>query len=45
MAKKNEQYDSHVQNMIKVGSPRKSKKKKGNAPSKTSRSGNGTKLR
>ena len=38
MAKKNEQYDSHVQNMIKVGSPRKSKKK-------TSRSGNGTKLR
>ena len=24
MAKKNEQYDSHVQNMIKVGSPRKS---------------------
>ena len=29
MAKKNEQYDSHVQNMIKVGSPRKSKKKKG----------------
>ena len=29
MAKKTVQHSSHVGNMIKVGSPRKSKKKKG----------------
>jgi len=43
MAKK--QHDSVVQSRIKVGSPRTSKKTKGNAPSRTSRSGNGKKIR
>ena len=45
MAKNSAQYSKHVNNMIKVGSPRTSKKKKGNAPSKTSKSGNGRKIR
>ena len=43
MAKKG--YDPSVQNRIKVGSPRRSKKKKGNAPSRTARCGSGKKLR
>jgi len=30
MAKKDATYDTHVNNMIKVGSPRRQKKKKGN---------------
>ena len=30
---------------LKPGKPRRSKKKKGNAPSRTSRSGNGKKIR
>ena len=45
MAKKTEQFDAHVQNMIKVGSPRKSKKKRGNAPARTSKTGNGKRIR
>ena len=43
MAKKS--YDPAVQNRIKVGSPRRSKAKRGNAPAKTSRSGNGSRVR
>ena len=43
MAKKG--YDPSVANRIKIGSPRKSKKKKGNAPSRTSRTGNGKRIR
>ena len=45
MAKKNAQYSSHVHQMKKQGKPRSPKKKKGNAPSRTSRSGNGTRIR
>ena len=45
MAKNSAQYSSHVTNMIKIGSPRKSKKKKGNAPARTSKRGNGKKIR
>ena len=45
MAKQTAQYSKHVNNIVKVGSPRKSKKKKGNAPAKTSKSGNGRKIR
>ena len=44
MAKKHG-YDSAVQNRIKVGSPRRPKRKKGNAPARTSRCGNGRKIR
>ena len=43
MAKKS--YDPAVQNRIKVGSPRSSKKKKGNSPARTARSGSGKKIR
>jgi hypothetical protein len=45
MAKNSSQHSKHVNNMIKVGSPRPSKKKKGNAPGKTSRKGNGKRVR
>ena len=45
MAKKTEQFDAHVQNMIKVGSPRKAKKKKGNAPARTAKTGSGKRIR
>ena len=45
MAAKTSAQSKHVNNMMKVGSPRKSKKKKGNAPSRTSRSGSGRKIR
>ncbi|WP_290941736.1 hypothetical protein [Hyphomonas sp.] len=45
MAKKTAQHSKHVTNMIKVGSPRPFKKKKGNAPAKTARNGNGKKIR
>ncbi len=38
-------YDPSVQNRIKVGSPRKSKKSKGNPPARTSKRGNGKKIR
>ena len=43
MAKKG--YDPSVQNRIKVGSPRRSKNKKGNTPSRTSKRGNGKRIR
>jgi hypothetical protein len=42
---KNSAQSKHVNNMIKVGSPRSSKSKKGNALSRTSRKGNGKKVR
>ena len=47
MAKKQHGYDSSVANRIKIGKPRTSKifRKKGNAPSRTSKSGNGSKIR
>ena len=45
MAKNSSQHSKHVNNMIKVGSPRPFKKTKGNAPAKTSRKGNGKRLR
>ena len=45
MAKKDAQHDTHVNNMIKIGSPRRPKRKKGNAPARTSRSGNGNRIR
>ena len=45
MARKTAQQSKHVNNMIKVGSPRKAKKKKGNAPARTSKRGNGAKIR
>ncbi len=38
-------HDPSVTNRIKVGSPRKSKRKKGNTPARTSRCGNGKKIR
>tara|TARA_Y100000593_G_scaffold93645_1_gene189305 strand:+ start:1318 stop:1452 length:135 start_codon:yes stop_codon:yes gene_type:complete len=44
MAKK-KGYDPSVANRIKVGSPRRSKKKKGNTPARTSRTGNGKRIR
>jgi hypothetical protein len=45
MAKQTSQQDAHVHNIIKVGSPRKSKKKKGNAVARTSKRGNGKRIR
>ena len=47
MAKKKHGYDSSVSNRIKIGKPRTSKifKKKGNAPSRTSKRGNGSRVR
>jgi len=48
MAKKNQaQLDSHTANITKVGSPRTSKlfSKKGNAAARTSKRGNGKRLR
>ena len=42
MAKKN---DVRVPGMKNTGGPRRPKRKKGNAPAKTSRKGNGTKIR
>ena len=45
MAIKSSAQSKHVNNMMKVGSPRKSKKKKGNTPSRTARSGSGRKIR
>ncbi len=44
MAKKG-MHDPAVTNRIKVGSPRSSKKKKGNPPAKTAKSGSGRKIR
>ena len=45
MAKMKGIDSARVGNMIKAGSPRKSKKKKGNPKARTSRSGNGKRLR
>ena len=45
MAKNRFQLSLSVKNMQTVGKPRTTKKKKGNAPSRTSRSGNGRKIR
>tara|TARA_Y100001938_G_C7776875_1_gene276027 strand:+ start:362 stop:499 length:138 start_codon:yes stop_codon:yes gene_type:complete len=45
MAKNSSQQSAHINNMIKVGSPRKAKKKKGNAPARTSKKGNGKRIR
>ena len=45
MAKQTIQESTHVNRMIKIGSPRRSKKKKGNAPARTSKCGNGKKIR
>ena len=44
MAKK-QGHDPTVTNRIKVGCPRKSKKKKGNAPARTAKSGSGRRIR
>ncbi len=38
-------YDTSVANRIKVGSPRRSKKKKGNTPARTAKSGSGRRIR
>ena len=43
MAGKN--YDPATSERIKVGSPRRSKKKKGNTPARTAKSGSGKKIR
>jgi len=45
MAKVTVQQSAHVNRMIKVGSPRRSKKKRGNAPAKTAKCGNGKRIR
>jgi hypothetical protein len=38
-------HDPSVTNRIKIGSPRRPKRKKGNTPACTSRSGNGKRIR
>ena len=47
MAKGNSGYDSSVANRVKIGKPRTSKifRKKGNACSRTSKKGTGSKIR
>ena len=47
MAKINHGYDPSISNRVKIGKPRTSKtfRKKGNAPARTSRKGNGSKIR
>ena len=47
MAKKKHGYDPSIANRVKIGKPRTSKvfRKKGNAPARTSRRGNGSKIR
>ena len=47
MAKRKSGYDSSVANRVKIGKPRTSKvfRKKGNKPARTSRLGNGSKIR
>ena len=42
---KSSQQSKHVNNIIKVGSPRPQKPKHGNSRSKTARSGSGRKVR
>ena len=44
MAKKSG-YDPSVANRVKIGSPRKSKKKRGNAPARTAKTGSGKRIR
>jgi len=38
-------HDPSITNRIKVGSPRSSKKKKGNTPARTAKSGSGRRIR
>ena len=47
MAKKKIGYDPSIANRVKVGKPRTSKifRKKGNRPARTSRTGNGSRIR
>jgi len=45
MAAKSSAQSKHVNNMMKQGSPRNTKKKKGNTPGRTARSGSGRKIR
>ena len=47
MAKKNYGYDPSIANRVKIGKPRTSKifRKKGNVPARTSKNGNGSKIR
>ena len=45
MAKKSSVYDPATANRIKVGSPRKSKSKRGNAPARTAKTGSGKRIR
>lgn len=46
MAKKNQTaVDAHTANIRKVGKPRQAPTKKGNAPARTSRSGNGRRIK
>ena len=47
MAKRKAGYDPSIANRVKVGKPRTSKifRKKGNSASRTSKSGNGSRIR
>jgi len=47
MAKGKSGYDPSIANRVKIGKPRTSKifRKKGNSPSRTSKSGNGSRVR
>tara|TARA_Y100000034_G_C6666951_1_gene292634 strand:- start:233 stop:376 length:144 start_codon:yes stop_codon:yes gene_type:complete len=47
MAKKKSGFDPSIANRVKIGKPRTSKifRKKGNAPARTSRSGNGSRVK
>jgi len=47
MAKANSGYDPSIANRVKIGKPRTSKifRKKGNACSRTSKKGNGSRIR
>ena len=45
MAKQSIQQSAHVSRIRKIGKPRISKKKRGNAPARTARSGNGRRIR
>ena len=45
MAKQTSAQNKYIMNLIKVGKPRRTAKRKGNAPAKTSRSGTGKRIR
>ena len=47
MAKRKSGYDPSIANRVKIGNPRTSKvfRKKGNAASRTSRKGNGSRIK